>query len=156
MDGSSAKGVSCSQSELFFGNSAEKYGKIRRWKIDYGSYIHSGEIRLTDSEMDWLREAAWTSRMSQAEFIRSRVFRSKVPEVPQELKELLHRLDYSISKVGNNINQIAKSANAAGYASAPMIRKTLTLQEELEETCQKMCNEIVEGIRHGRYETAPD
>ena len=113
-------------------------------------------LRLTDSEMDWLREAAWTSRMSQAEFIRSRVFRSKVPEVPQELKELLHRLDYSISKVGNNINQIAKSANAAGYASAPMIRKTLTLQEELEETCQKMCNEIVEGIRHGRYETAPD
>ena len=49
-------------------------------------------LRLTDSEMDWLREAAWTSRMSQAEFIRSRVFRSKVPEVPQELKELLHRL----------------------------------------------------------------
>lgn len=113
-------------------------------------------LRLTDSEMDWLREAAWTSRTSQAEFIRSRVFRSKAPEVPQELKELLHRLDYSISKVGNNINQIAKSANAAGYASAPMIRKTLTLQEELEETCQRMCNEIVGGIRNGRYETTPD
>lgn len=94
--------------------------------------------------------------MSQAEFIRSRVFSSKVPQVPEELKALLHKLDYSVSKVGNNINQIAHNSNAVGYASNPMIRKTLGLQEELEERCQEICNRIVEFIQNGCNEAASD
>ena len=113
-------------------------------------------LRLTDSEMQWIKETAWQSRMTQAEFIRSRVFSSKVPQVPEELKALLHKLDYSISKVGNNINQIAHNSNAVGYASNPMIRKTLGLQEELEERCQEICNRIVEFIQNGCDEAASD
>ena len=113
-------------------------------------------LRLTDSEMQWIKETAWQSRMTQAEFIRSRVFSSKVPQVPEELKAPLHKLDYSISKVGNNINQIAHNSNAVGYASNPMIRKTLGLQEELEERCQEICNRIVEFIQNGCDEAASD
>ena len=72
-------------------------------------------LRLTDKEQEMLKDAAWKSKMSQAAFIRSKVFGSKVPELPAEVKDSLHRLDYSITKIGTNINQIAHVANGQGF-----------------------------------------
>ena len=56
-------------------------------------------LRLTDKEQEMLKDAAWKAKMSQAAFIRSKVFGSKVPELPAEVKDSLHRLDYSVSRL---------------------------------------------------------
>lgn len=103
-----------------------------------------------------LKDAAWKSKMSQAAFIRSKVFGSKVPELPAEVKDSLHRLDYSITKIGTNINQIAHMANASGYVSSYEMRNIRERQEELEETCGRIFREIMKAYEHGSHETSPD
>ena len=113
-------------------------------------------LRLTDKEQEMLKDAAWKSKMSQAAFIRSKVFGSKVPELPAEVKDSLHRLDYSITKIGTNINQIAHVANASGYVSSYEMRNIRERQEELEETCGRIFREIIKAYGNGSHETSPD
>lgn len=113
-------------------------------------------VRLTDPELDWLKEASWESKMSQAEFIRSKVFGSKVSQVPQEVKDMFHRLDLSMGKIGNNVNQIARSANASGYISAASIRKLYSLMEDLNDICRRMYEDVMEVYSHGDHEAFPD
>ena len=113
-------------------------------------------LRLTDKEQEMLKDAAWKAKMSQAAFIRSKVFVSKVPELPPEVKDSLHRLDYSITKIGTNINQIAHVANASGYVSSYEMRNLRERHEELEETCGRSFREIMKAYGNGSHETSPD
>jgi len=162
----SAKGVSCSPTHYFSGIFCGKIKKIRRKKIMtiFGIYYPEPEgcrtnrvtLRLTDKEQEMLKDAAWKSKMSQAAFIRSKVFGSKVPELPAEVKDSLHRLDYSITKIGTNINQIARVANASGYVSSYEMRNLRERQEELEETCGRIFREIMKVYGNGSHETSPD
>ena len=99
-------------------------------------------LRLTDSEQNWLREAAWESRMTQAEFVRSKVFSSQVPF-------------FNVGKIGNNINQIARSANASGYVSSTSFRKAIDQLDDLNETCRRFYEAVMEVYRNGDYETDP-
>ena len=112
-------------------------------------------LRLTDSEQNWLREAAWESRMTQAEFVRSKVFSSQVPQVPPEIKDLFHELFFNVGKIGNNINQIARSANASGYVSSTSFRKAIDQLDDLNETCRRFYEAVMEVYRNGDYETDP-
>lgn len=113
-------------------------------------------IRLSDSETEWLKDAAWQSRMSQAEFIRSRVFQKKVPEMPAELKNIFQRLDYSLSKIGNNINQIARVANTSGYTNTAALRKLDSMMEDLMDLCRKTYESVMEVYRDGDYKATSD
>lgn len=113
-------------------------------------------LRLTEYEAEQLKDAAWRSKMTQAEYVRSRVFRSRVPAVPGEIKELFHQLDYSIRKIGTNINQIAHVANASGCVSPQAMRQLFSMVDELNERCGKMYEEIREVYRDGCYEADPD
>ena len=110
-------------------------------------------LRLTDSEQNWLREAAWESRMTQAEFVRSKVFSSQVPQVPPEVKDLFHELFFNVGKIGNNINQIARNANASGYVSSTSFRKAIDQLDDLNETCRKFYEAVMEVYENGDYET---
>lgn len=113
-------------------------------------------LRLTDKEQQLLKDASWKAKLSQAAFIRSRVFGSRMPEVPQEVKDLFHQLDYSINKIGTNINQITRLANTAGYVNRSDIRNLEEQQERLEESCRRAFEKIMQVYRDGNYETDPD
>lgn len=112
-------------------------------------------LRLTDSEADWLSDAAWESRMSQAEFVRGRVFSSEVPQVPPEVKDLFHELFYHVGKIGNNINQIARNANASGYVSATSFRRAADGLDDLNETCRRFYEAVMEVYEDGNHKTDP-
>ena len=79
-----------------------------------------------------------------------------MPEVPQEVKDLFHQLDYSINKIGTNINQITRLANTAGYVNRSDIRNLEEQQERLEESCRRAFEKIMQVYRDGNYETDPD
>ena len=49
------------------------------------------------------------------------------PRPPDEYRELLREL----SAIGNNVNQIAKAANAKGYASKDDVAQIAEMQKQL-------------------------
>ena len=66
-------------------------------------------IRLTDDEYNLLKQKAEQANKTMSEFIREYIVTGKVKSKCKQLPSLILHL----SKIGNNINQIAKNLNIA-------------------------------------------
>ncbi len=66
-------------------------------------------IRLTDDEYNLLKEKADKAGKTMSEFVRDYITRGKVNSKCKDLPSLILHL----SKIGNNINQIARNLNIA-------------------------------------------
>lgn len=79
-------------------------------------------IRFTQEERDKLTEKAKKTRLSREHFCRDILNGAEVKEAPPvEYYELLRE----VRRIGYNINQLLKIANARGLMDAPLIRRAL-------------------------------
>ena len=79
-------------------------------------------LRFTQEEKDALTEKAKKAGLSRERFCRNILNGAEVKEAPPaEYCELLRE----VRRIGYNINQLLKIANARGLLDAPLIRKAL-------------------------------
>lgn len=69
-------------------------------------------FRLSESEYKQLKEKAEKAGISQAALLRKYI--NDQPVIDSEMWGQLHSLDVQISRIGNNINQIAHKWNESG------------------------------------------
>lgn len=80
------------------------------------------ELRLSKDELTDLTKKARKARLSNAGFIRRAIRDLEVKEAPAaDVPYLLNE----VRRVGYNINQILKIANAQGLVDVPQLRKAL-------------------------------
>ena len=80
---------------------------------------HPFVVRLTDTQYDIIKNRALQTGMSMAGYIRHQAIHGKVNIsylVVASLPEL-QKLTYEFSKIGNNLNQIARHFNSGGMQS---------------------------------------
>ncbi|MFR9525801.1 MAG: plasmid mobilization relaxosome protein MobC [Rikenellaceae bacterium] len=83
-------------------------------------------IRFNSQELAMLRLSAKEAGISDSEYARQAILKGKVePRISPETMGLVRRL----CGMDNNLNQIARRANAAGYA--PVNRECLRLTEQI-------------------------
>lgn len=80
------------------------------------------ELRLSKSELSELTKKARKAHLTNAGFIRRAVRDVEVKEAPPVDVPLLIR---EVRRVGYNINQVLKIANAQGLVDVPQLRKAL-------------------------------
>ena len=80
------------------------------------------ELRLSKDELTDLTKKARKAKLSNAGFIRRAIRNLEVKEAPAaDVPYLLNE----VRRVGYNINQILKIANAQGLVDVPQLRKAL-------------------------------
>lgn len=80
---------------------------------------HPFVVRLTDTQYDVIKNRALQTGMSMAGYIRHQAIHGKVSisyPVVASMPEL-QKLTYEFSKIGNNLNQIARYFNSGGMQS---------------------------------------
>jgi len=88
------------------GRPAKKLGEKRRYTVS---------VKLDTREYFSLRTKANSAGISRSEFIRQSISGSMIrPRITPELHTHIRKL----SGMGNNLNQIARRANAEGYTNA--------------------------------------
>ena len=71
-------------------------------------------IRLNPKELFHLKEAASSAGITESEYARQAITKGKIkPRLTPEMMDLIR----SLSGMDNNLNQIARQANAAGYTN---------------------------------------
>ena len=80
------------------------------------------EVRFTKDELSDLTKKARKARLTNAAFIRRAVCGAEVREAPPADVPLLIR---EVRRVGYNIDQILKLANARGMLDVPRLRRAL-------------------------------
>lgn len=92
--------------------------------------------RLTDSELQRLHELRQISGLSVSNIIRKWLAEEKLqPRRPEEI----HELYVEINRIGTNINQIARKANA-GFATKDDIHQLKFLMRAIEEKVAQIAN----------------
>ena len=87
-------------------------------------------VRLTRAEKETLKERADAYGMSLSDFARTVMLSGlKEPPPPRTDPAALRLLAFELSKVGTNLNQLAKRANEAHQISADKERRTLLEME---------------------------
>lgn len=89
------------------------------------------EIRLTDKEYAQLKEKAAKAGVCRATLLRNYI--SDKPMVDGDVAEELRRLRVEISRIGNNLNQIAKRWNESGSDMRDLAFIDQYLNEILED-----------------------
>ncbi len=85
-------------------------------------------VRLNDKEYEHLKKQVRLSGYPMEPFIRTLIMGMILkPRPPDEYRELLREL----SAIGNNVNQIARAANAKGYASREDVEQITEMQKQL-------------------------
>lgn len=85
-------------------------------------------LRLNAEEYANLKQLAESTGLKMEPTIRSLIMGITLkPRPPDEYRELLREL----SAIGNNVNQIAKAANAKGYASKEDVAQIKEMQKQL-------------------------
>ena len=88
------------------GRPAKKLGEKRKYTVS---------VKLDTREYISLRTKANSAGISRSEFIRQSISGSMIrPRMTPEMNDHIRKL----SGMGNNLNQIARRANAEGYANA--------------------------------------
>ena len=88
------------------------------------------EVCFTKDELSALSKKAKKSGMSIGGFIRHAVSGMEIKEAPPaEYYDMIREL----RRVGSNINQVLKKANAAGLLDVPMLRKALDDYKKTEK-----------------------
>ncbi|MFR9518718.1 MAG: plasmid mobilization relaxosome protein MobC [Rikenellaceae bacterium] len=87
---------------------------------------YSVNIRVNSQELAMLRLSAKEAGVSDSEYARQAIVKGKVePRISPETMGLIRRL----CGMDNNLNQIARQANAAGYT--PVHRECLRLTDQI-------------------------
>ena len=101
-------------------------------------------FRVTEDEREIIQNASGEASMSFSEYIRSKVF---TPEEAwrrdKKTKEFMQSLLYEINRIGNNINQLARAANAKGFASRQDIQNVIGHLRDVE----KKTGEILDRLK---------
>lgn len=85
-------------------------------------------LRLDEAERDHLKEQVALSGFNTTQFLRALIANEKMrPRPPNEYAEIRRQL----AAIGNNINQIARSVNARGFASKEEIESVASAQREI-------------------------
>lgn len=85
-------------------------------------------VRLNEQEHEHLKKQARLSGYPMEPFIRALIMGVRLkPHPPNEYRELLREM----SAIGNNVNQIAKAANAKGYANKEDVAQITEMQKQL-------------------------
>jgi len=92
------------------------------------------ELRLSKDELSDLTKKARKANLTNAAFIRRAIRGLEVKEAPPVDVPVLLR---DVRRVGYNINQILKIANAQGLVDVPQLRKAL---EENHAAAQQIIN----------------
>ena len=86
--------------------------------------------RFTKDELSDLTKKARKARLTNAAFIRRAVCGAEVREAPPaDVPALIQE----VRRVGNNLNQIMKRANALGLMDVPQLRKALDENRVVEK-----------------------
>lgn len=116
---------------------------------------HCAMLRFTDTEYEIFMENADKTGLPLAEYLRRQVMKGKVIakyEIVADVPEL-KKLVAEFSKIGSNLNQIARHFNQGGIHSQEMrqmINKCITEIYEMKYEVVKMAGEF-----HGDTETHP-
>lgn len=92
-------------------------------------------VRLNEQEHEHLKRQAERSGYPMEPFIRALIMGMELrPRPPDELPALLRQL----SGIGNNINQIARVANASGYVRKEEIQQIMEMQKQLWQAVKQL------------------
>ena len=92
-------------------------------------------LRLDSTEYAHLKQLSTDTGLKMEPVIRRLIVGAELrPRPPGELTELLHQL----SAMGNNINQIAKAANASGFVRMEEIERIKAMQEMIWQRLKEL------------------
>ena len=92
-------------------------------------------LRLDSAEYAYLKKLSTDTGLKMEPVIRRLIVGAELrPRPPGELTELLHQL----SAMGNNINQIAKVANASGFVRMEEIEHIKSMQKMLLQAVKRL------------------
>lgn len=92
-------------------------------------------VWLNDAELDHLRRQAVAAGLGMDPFLRSLILGVELrPRPPDTYAALLREL----SAIGNNINQIARTVNARGFASKEEIAAITAAQETIWNITERL------------------
>ena len=98
------------------------------------------QIRLSDDEFNEIKSRAGSVNTST--YLRQLALEQPIAKPPQLSREVIHKCDpdliREISRIGNNINQIAKHLNQGNELSNAIMLALLNLQVSLDETVQRV------------------
>ena len=100
-------------------------------------------FRVTEDEREIIQNASVEASMSFSEYIRSKVFSPEEAwRRDKKTKEIMSSLIYEINRIGNNINQLARAANAKGFASRQDIQNMIEQLRDVEKTTSEILDKL--------------
>ena len=92
-------------------------------------------LRLNEQEHEHLKQQAALSGFPMEQFLRGLIANEKMrPRPPNEYAEIRRQL----AAIGNNINQIARTVNARGFASQQDIDTVASAQREIWQMMEQL------------------
>ena len=92
-------------------------------------------LRLNKQEHEHLKQQAALSGYPMEQFLRTLIANEKMrPRPPNEYAEIRRQL----AAIGNNINQIARTVNARGFASQEDIDAVVSAQREIWQIMERL------------------
>jgi len=92
-------------------------------------------LRLNEQEHEHLKQQAALSGFPMEQFLRGLIADEKMrPRPPNEYAEIRRQL----AAIGNNINQIARTVNARGFASQQDIDTVASAQREIWQMMEQL------------------
>ena len=104
-------------------------------------------VSLTNKEKEIIEGYAKDSNMNTGAYVRNVVLKNAPIIVKdlgnyEKLEDEIEQLSYYLSKVGNNINQIAKNLNAGKGVSASTIEKMTKVMEKLDDRMKNIEGQV--------------
>jgi hypothetical protein len=84
-------------------------------------------LRLTEKENLQLEENLQKHNLKFSEFARAKILNQKIKS------KITNDLIYEVSKIGNNLNQIAKYVNTQKALDFRVLEKLVSIEKKLEE-----------------------
>lgn len=98
-------------------------------------------VRVSPEEYDSVKNEAKKYGYSVSTFIRSKIF---APEnmMPNDLRQILEKLDTDSVRIGTNINQIARMCNTKKFVTRNDYKNATDLLKEMDAVYEKILEEI--------------
>lgn len=98
-------------------------------------YPYGYFLRLTNQDYTKLKQQSELAGLNCSDYLRKLISQQEIkPKPPDSYKQLV----WEISKIGNNINQIARQANTVGSVSTEQAETAVFLMEKCIELMREM------------------
>lgn len=107
---------------------------------------HRITIRLTDDMFEVASQDAKSAKLSVAEYIRQLILKRTIkyaPIIVHNDSEIVQELR-SISKLGGNLNQIARYLNQGGNMTNPLSKEVRNTLQFLNDSCNALNRKVEE------------